>query len=115
MAATAGRYAWVVFAVFCALVFLFGVFPGGWFEEPVDTNDTLLMSTFAAGTAVFGIAITLTAFRRGERWAWLTFWFWPVFFVVHGIAFFVVDFAFAAVAVAALVLTRPAPRDSAAT
>ncbi len=102
------RWAWVVFAVFCALVFLFGAFPGSWFEEGVDRDDALLLSSFAAGMAVFGIAITVTAFRRGERWAWLAFWFWPIFFVVHGIAFFFVDFMFAALAVVALALTRPA-------
>lgn len=101
------RYAWLVFVLFCALVFLFGVFPGGWFEEPVDRHDTLLMSTFAAGMAAFGLAITLTAYRRGERWAWLAFWFWPVFFVMHGFAFFVGDFVFAALAIAALLLARP--------
>lgn len=104
------RYAWIVFAVFSALVFLFGGFPGSWFEEGVDRDDALLLSSFAAGMAVFGIAITLTAFRSGERWAWLAFWFWPIFFVVHGIAFFFVDFIFAAIAVAALIVTRPAIR-----
>lgn len=94
--------------LFAVLVFLFGVFPGGWFEEGgSDREDALLMATFAAGLAVFGLAIALTAFRRGERWAWRAFWFWPLFFVVHGIVFFVVDFVFAALAVAALAVTRP--------
>ena len=102
------RYTWTVFAFFSLLTFLFGAFPGSWFEEGVDRNDALLLSSFAAGMAVFGLAVTLTAFRRGERWAWLAFWFWPVFFVLHGIAFFVVDFVFAALSIAALLLTRPA-------
>ena len=108
------RYAWVVFLVFCVLAFLFGAFPGSWFEEGVDRQDALLLSSYAAATAVFGLAIALTAFRRGERWAWLAFWFWPVFFVLHGIAFFVVDFVFAALAVAALLLARPERSASAA-
>ena len=104
-----------MFALFCALVFLFGAFPGSWFDEGVDRDEALLLSSFAAGMAVFGIAITLTAFRRGERWAWLAFWFWPIFFVLHGIAFFFVDFIFAALAVGALVPTRPATDRSAPT
>ena len=58
--AAARRYAWLVFVLFCVLVFLFGVFPG-----------------------------------------------LAVFFVVHGFAFFVVDFVFAALAIAALLLARP--------
>jgi hypothetical protein len=107
------RWAWVCFALFFALVFLFGVLPGPWFEEDsLARDDNLLLSAYAAGTAVFGLAITLTAFRRGERWAWFAFWFWPLFFVFHGVAFFFVDFIFAALAVAALLLTRPAKLPS---
>jgi hypothetical protein len=34
-------------------------------------------------------------------------WIWPLFLVVHGIAFFVVDFVFAALGVAALALATP--------
>ena len=40
------------------------------------------------------IAIAVTAFRRGEMWAWLAFWVWPVFFVIHGLAFFAFDFVY---------------------
>ncbi len=101
------RYAWVVFVFFAVLATLFGVFPGGWFEDDVDRDDALLTSTYGFVAVVLTVAIAATAFRRGERWAWFAFWVWPLFFVVHGFAFFVVDFAFAALGVAALALTAP--------
>jgi hypothetical protein len=37
----------------------------------------------------------------------MAFWIWPVFFVIHGVVFFVVDFVFAALGVAALLISRP--------
>jgi hypothetical protein len=32
---------------------------------------------------LFSMAITLTGFRRGERWAWYTMWLFPLFFASH--------------------------------
>ena len=54
---------------------------------------------------VLTVAVAVTAYRRGERWAWWAFWVWPLFLVVHGLAFFAVDFVFAALGVGALTLT----------
>ena len=100
--------AWLLFVFFAVLVVFFGVFPGPWFDSGVEERDSQwLITTYAAVAAVLTAAIASTAFRRGERWAWLAFWMWPIFFVVHGILFFVVDFAFAAVGVVALLITTP--------
>ena len=35
------------------------------------------------GMGLFGIAITLTAFRRRERWAWSALWYYPIFWTAH--------------------------------
>ncbi|QIS09691.1 hypothetical protein [Nocardia arthritidis] len=35
------------------------------------------------GTGLFGLLITIFAFRRRERWAWWTLWFYPVFWLAH--------------------------------
>jgi hypothetical protein len=43
---------------------------------------------------------------RLSRWAWLVLWLWPAFFVVHGVVVFP-DFVFAALGVAALLVSRP--------
>ncbi len=91
---------------------MFGIFPGGWFEADVDRRATLLTTTYAVVAVVLTVAIAPTAFRRGERWAWFAFWVWPMFFVVHGFAFFVVDFVFAVLGVTALALTAPKRQPS---
>jgi hypothetical protein len=91
---------------------MFGIFPGGGFATDVDRKDTLLTTTYAIVAVVLTVAIATTAFRRGERWAWFAFWVWPMFFVVHGLAFFAVDFVFAALGVAALALTTPRHQPS---
>jgi len=101
------RYGWLAFLLFALLLTLFGIFPGSWFEEGVDWETALLTATFAAVAVVLTVAVAATAFRRGERWAWWAFWVWPLFFIVHGIAFFVVDFVFAALGVAVLALATP--------
>lgn len=96
-----------VFGLFCLLAFLFGVFPGGWFDDAADRDTNLLVSTYAAVAVVLTLAVLLVPFRRGETWAWAALWVWPAFFVVHGVWLFPVDFVFAAFGVAALVATRP--------
>ena len=53
------------------------------------------------------IAIAVTAFRRGEMWAWLAFWVWPVFFVIHRLAFFAFYFVFALLGALTLAATYP--------
>ena len=35
------------------------------------------------GMGLFGSAITLTAFRRYERWAYLSLWYYPIFWTAH--------------------------------
>jgi hypothetical protein len=102
-------YAWIVFVLFALMATLFGAFPGTWFDEGGDTDQQLLLSTYAAAAAVLSLAVTLVPFRRGERWAWTVLWVWPAFFVVHGLAFFAFDFVFAALGVIALLVTAPRP------
>ena len=106
------RYAWTVFVLFAVLATMFGIFPGGWFDADADRAATLLTTTYAIVAVVLTVAIAATAFRRGERWAWFAFWAWPLFFVVHGFAFFAVDFVFAALGVAALASTWPKHQHS---
>ncbi|MGZ8760706.1 MAG: hypothetical protein ACXWXV_09020 [Aeromicrobium sp.] len=104
------RYAWIVFVFFAALGTVFGVFPGGWFEEDVDRDAALLTTSYGLVAVVLTIALAGTAFRRGEVWAWLAFWVWPVFFVIHGFAFFALDFVFALLGVLTLAVTYPGSR-----
>lgn len=105
-----GRVATIVLVLLSVLSGVFGV--SVWFvtENPWDHAAKVLVSTFAAGMAILGIAIILTGFRRGEWWAWLVLWYYPVFFVIHVLTLGTVipDGVFAALSTAALLLARPA-------
>jgi hypothetical protein len=35
------------------------------------------------GMGVFGVMITVIAYRRAEQWAWFTLWHYPVFWLAH--------------------------------
>lgn len=106
----AGRVATIILVLLSVLMGVIGV--SVWFvtEDPLDHATKVLVSTFAAGMAILGIAIILTGFRRGEWWAWLALWYYPVFFVIHVLTLGTVipDGVFAALSVAALLLARPA-------
>ncbi|AIF84543.1 hypothetical protein NTE_02494 [Candidatus Nitrososphaera evergladensis SR1] len=49
-------------------------------------EEELLLRTIGVATTgmgIFGVMITLTAYRRGEKWAWLALWYYPVFWLLH--------------------------------
>lgn len=62
-------------------------------EAPASILEVRLLGTILLGMVVFGLAIILRPFRRGERWAWYVLWYYPVFFLLHVIAFgtFIID------------------------
>ncbi len=35
------------------------------------------------GMGLFGVVITIVAYRRRERWAWFTLWYYPIFWLAH--------------------------------
>jgi hypothetical protein len=35
------------------------------------------------GMGIFGVMITLRAYRREEKWAWFTLWYYPIFWTIH--------------------------------
>lgn len=40
-------------------------------------------TTGTIGFDLFALLVALTAFRRGERWAWFAFLYWPALFTTH--------------------------------
>lgn len=83
-----------------------------WFEITAAERDAVVMiSTFAVTLSVMAFVITVTGFRRGERWAWLALWSLPAFFVSHVVLLGVIvpDLVLALILAGALVATRPEP------
>jgi hypothetical protein len=44
------------------------------------------------GTALYGVdgitlLIAVTAYRRGDRWAWWAMWYWPLMFASHALLY----------------------------
>ena len=42
-----------------------------------------LLSSIAVGLGAFTIVLAATAYRRGEKWVWFLFWYWPIFLTVY--------------------------------
>ena len=98
------KYAWVIFLGIGVLVLAGGIphmfgmntdpalvtsIAGQTIEE-IQTTSPLLFDLYDfyfrggglsdIGVAFFLIAISLCAYRKGERWSWFALWFVPVFF-----------------------------------
>ncbi|HJV84154.1 MAG TPA: hypothetical protein VJ698_01660 [Noviherbaspirillum sp.] len=76
------RIAWISLAIIGVSILGFGIFAS---VGPASANSPFLKAIGVAsiGMGLFGLMITLTAFRRRERWAWFTLWYYPVFWTTH--------------------------------
>ncbi len=76
------KAAWISLAVIGAAIFLFGlivaVSPG-----PSDTLYFRAIGVAYIGMGIFGILIAVIPYRHGERWAWFSLWYYPVFWSAH--------------------------------
>jgi len=99
------KYAWVLLFVIGALILVGGVPHSLGINTDPETVERLIRMTLTEfqnsnpaffylymfyfrfgglsdiGVAFFIMAISLTAYRRGERWAWYAMWFVPAFFI----------------------------------
>jgi hypothetical protein len=76
------RICWICLAVVSVGILGFGIVVG----VAPPAGDALLYRTDAlatAGLGLFGGLIAVVPFRRRERWAWLTLWFYPLFWLAH--------------------------------
>jgi hypothetical protein len=76
------KIAWVSLAITGVAIFVFGLIVTVW---PGSTNPSFLRAIGVAsiGMGLFGVMITVIAYRRLERWAWFTLWYYPVFWSAH--------------------------------
>jgi hypothetical protein len=76
------RLAWIGLAVVGVGILAFGLVAATVLtsdDQPLMRADGLA----SIGLGLFGLLITLIPFRRLERWAWFTLWFYPAFRLVH--------------------------------
>ena len=90
------KHAWIIFLasgifILIFIGFNFLLFPSidakhwDWLTSDSEVVNYLRTSTRAAGLLAMGfasltIAVSLTGYRKGEKWSWYTLWYLPVFF-----------------------------------
>jgi hypothetical protein len=76
------RVGWI-----CLLLVGIGILTFGLVTAIVPTaDDQPLMradGVASTGLGLFGTLIAVIPYRRRERWAWFTLWFYPAFWVIH--------------------------------
>jgi uncharacterized membrane protein HdeD (DUF308 family) len=79
------KASWICLVIVGAGILVFGIVA---VAAPTSSDKPLVRADGMAsiGMGLFGMAITLGPFRRREHWAWLTQWFYPIFWVVHLVA-----------------------------
>jgi hypothetical protein len=79
------RIGWICLLVVGVGILAFGLVAA---LVPGSANQPLMRADGLAsiGLGLFGVLIAVLPFRRGERWAWYAFWFYPVFWTVHLVA-----------------------------
>ena len=76
------KVAWVTLTIVGVAILGFGliitILPG-------SSNQSFLRAIGVAsiGMGLFGLMITVFAYRRGERWAWYILWYYPIFWSAH--------------------------------
>jgi hypothetical protein len=76
------KIAWVLLAITGVSILVFGLIVTVW----PGSNDPLFLRAIgiaSIGMGLFGVMITVIAYRRRERWAWFTLWYYPVFWLAH--------------------------------
>jgi hypothetical protein len=75
------RISWIALALTNLSVLVFGlvvvVLPSA------EARYLRAIGAASIGMGIFGTMITLTAFRRRERWAYFTLWYLPLFWTAH--------------------------------
>lgn len=76
------RVGWICLAVVSAGILVFGIVVA---LVPMGGDELLYKADGLAsiGLGLFGGLLSVVPYRRRERWAWWTLWFYPLFWAVH--------------------------------
>src|SRR4051794_29810692 len=76
------KIAWVSLTITGVAIFVFGLIATAW---PGSSDPLFLRAIGVAsiGMGLFVVMITTIAYRRRERWAWLSPWYYPIFWLAH--------------------------------
>lgn len=74
--------AWVSLAITGVAILVFGLIATAW-PASSDRSSLQAIGVASIGMGLFGVMITMIAYRRRERWAWFTLWYYPIFWIAH--------------------------------
>jgi hypothetical protein len=79
------KISWILLLASGIGILGFGIIVTAYPQIGGHTEEGLLRAIGVAttGIGIFGIMITLEAFRRKEKWAWFTLWYYPIFWTIH--------------------------------
>jgi hypothetical protein len=83
------KYGWVVF-LFLGLLWLVVGLTEVFIVEALAEEETFRLTGMSLGLlktswSFFLLAVTLTGYRKGEKWAWYTLWLAPILLLSQGI------------------------------
>ena len=76
------KIAWGSLAITGVAILVFGLIVAVW-PAAGDQLSQRAIGVASIGMGLFGIMITAIAYRRRERWAWFTLWYYPIFWLAH--------------------------------
>jgi hypothetical protein len=103
------RASWIALLIIGVAILAFGLVEAA---LPGSDRSARAIGVASIGMGLFGCAITVAAFRRRERWAWWSLWYYPVFWTAHLVGGLppgqdhVHQVVFIALSLGALILTR---------
>lgn len=74
--------AWVSLAITGVAILVFELIVTAW-PASSDQLSQRAIGVASIGMGFFGVTITAIAYRRRERWAWFTLWYYPIFWLAH--------------------------------
>ena len=76
------KIAWILLTIIGVAILVFGLIIT---ILPDSSNPTFFRAIGVAsiGMGLFGVMITVFAYRRVERWAWFILWYYPIFWSAH--------------------------------
>jgi uncharacterized membrane protein HdeD (DUF308 family) len=76
------KIAWISLAITGVAILVFGLIATAW-PASSDRSSLQAVGVASIGMGLFGVMITTFAYRRHERWAWFTLWYYPIFWIAH--------------------------------
>jgi hypothetical protein len=74
---------WISLAIIGLAILVFGLITALMPTSSGGPPYLRAIGVASIGMGLFGLLITLIAYRRRERWAWFALWYYPLFWTAH--------------------------------